>query len=141
MVGRQSSWFRGHAFEHRSLLGEFAFELVIVFVGVTAAFALENYRQAREQATYEHAMVSELRASMNDFATHGVEIDRRIGSLLTNFEAAKSKGKTLPLPVYRESGGERPPTGVWDGIIATGAARSLDPKLFFRLAVFYHRAD
>lgn len=140
-MGQRSSWLRRHAFEHRTLLGEFAFELVIVFVGVTAAFALENYRQAREEAAYRHAMVSELRSSMDDFATHGAEIDRHIGALLSNFAAARSEGKLLPPPVYRESGGERPPTRVWDGIVATGAARSLDPKLFFRLAVFYSRAD
>jgi hypothetical protein len=140
-VGQQSSWFRRHVVEHRTLLGEFAFELVIVFVGVTAAFALENYRQKREAAAYQHAMVDELRASMDDFATHGADIDRRIGVLLSNFAAARKAGKCPPVPVYRESGGERPPTRVWDGIVATGAARSLDPKLFFRLAVFYHRAD
>lgn len=140
-MGRQVSFLRRHVIEHRTLLGEFAFELIIVFVGVTAAFALENYRQAREDATYQHAMVGELRASMDDFATHGGEIDRHIATLLSNFAEARKEGKTPALPVYRETGGERPPTRPWDGIVATGAARSLDPKLFFRLAVFYSRAD
>ena len=115
--------------------------MIIVFVGVTAAFALENYRQARQDAAYQHAMVGELRASMDDFATHGVEIDRQIEALLSNFDEARGRGEMPPLPIYRESGGERPPTKAWDGIVATGAARSLDPKLFFRLAVFYSRAD
>lgn len=136
-----SSFLRRHFGEHRTLLGEFAFELIIVFVGVTAAFALENYRQGREDAAYQRAMVGELRASMDDFATHGVAIDRHIGMLLNDFDETQKKGKTPPLPVYRESGGERPPTRPWDGIVATGAARSLDPKLFFQLAVFYSRAD
>lgn len=86
-------------------------------------------------------MVGELRASMDDFATHGGDIDSHIATLLSNFDEARREGKTPPLPVYRESGGERPPTRPWDGIVATGAARSLDPKLFFRLAVFYSRAD
>lgn len=136
-----SIWLRRHVGEHRTFLGEFAFELIIVFVGVTAAFALENYRQAREDAAYRHAMVGELRASMEDFATHGVEIDRQITTLLRDFDTARKQGKRPSLPVYRESGGERPPTKAWDGIVATGAARSLDPKLFFRLALFYSRAD
>lgn len=127
--------------QHRTLVGDFAFELIIVFVGVTAAFALENYRQARQDAAYQHAMVGELRASMDDFATHGVEIDKQIGALLSNFDEARGRGEMAPMPIYRESGGERPPTKAWDGIVATGAARSLDPKLFFRLAVFYSRAD
>ncbi len=126
---------------HRTLIGEFAFELVIVFVGVTAAFALENYRQARENAAYQYAMVSELRASLDDFASHGSEIDHQIATLLREFDQARKQGKRPPPPVYREKGGERPPTKAWDGIVATGAARSLDPKLFFRLALFYSRAD
>ncbi|HWJ37191.1 MAG TPA: hypothetical protein VNR86_00290, partial [Sphingomicrobium sp.] len=83
----------------------------------------------------------ELRASMDDFATHGADIDKHIATLLNNFDDARKEGKTPPLPIYRESGGERPPTRPWDGIVATGAARSLDPKLFFRLAIFYSRAD
>ena len=140
-MGREESFLRRHISPHRTLLGEFAFELTIVFVGVTAAFALENYRQSREDAAYQHAMVGELRASMDDFATHGAAIDRDISTLLSNFGEARRRGKAPPLPVYRESGGERPPTRPWDGIVATGAARSLDPKLFFRLAVFYSRAD
>lgn len=126
---------------HRALLGRVAFELVIVVVGVTAAFALENARAAREEARYRESMVAALRASLDDFADHGTVIDRQIGDMLQRFDAARRQGERPPLPVYRESGGERPPTRAWDGIVATGAARSLDPQLFFRLARFYGRAD
>ena len=138
---QQSSWLGRHVAQHRALLGEFAFELIIVFVGVTAAFALENYREARQEASYRHAMIGGLRASLDDWTTHGAEIDRQITTLLRNFDAARAQGKMPPLPVYRESGGERPPTRAWDGIVASGATRSLDPALFFRLARFYSRAD
>ena len=34
----------------RELIGRFLFEFVIIVVGVTVAFALENARQEREQA-------------------------------------------------------------------------------------------
>jgi hypothetical protein len=126
---------------HQELLGRFAFELVIVFVGVTAAFALENAREAREEAEYQDRMVAALRASLEDWAVHGGQIDRQIGSMLRDFELARRGGQQAALPVYRESGGERPPTRAWDGIVATGAARALEPQLFFRLARFYSRAD
>lgn len=86
-------------------------------------------------------MVAGLSASLDDWATHGAEIDRQITKLLRDFDDAGKQGKTPQLPVYRKSGGERPPTRAWDGIVATGAARSLDPALFFRLARFYSRAD
>jgi hypothetical protein len=132
----------GQFFEqHRGLLGEFAFELIIVFVGVTAAFALENFREARQEASYYRTMIGGLRASLADSATHGAEINKRITILLRDFDEARKRGETPPPPVYREGGGERPPTRAWDGIVATGATRSLDPVVFFRLARFYSRAD
>lgn len=126
---------------HRELIGRFAFELIIIFVGVTAAFALENFREAREETAYRHRMVEALRASLDDWSVHGSEIDRQMSNMLQSFDAAVAKGERPQLPVYRETGGERPPTKAWDGIVATGAARALDPALFFRLARFYNRAD
>jgi len=126
---------------HRTLIGEFAFELAIVFVGVTAAFALENFRQAHNEAAYRERMVAALRASLDDFSVHGAFIDQHMAAMLGGFDSARAKGEEPALPVYRETGGERPPTKAWDGIVATGAARSLDPELFFRLARFYSRAD
>lgn len=133
-MGRQPSFLRRHITRHRTLLGEFTFELIIVFVGVTAAFALENYRQARQEAAYYRAMVGGLRVSLDDWETHGSAVDRQVATLLRNFDAARKQGN-------RESGAERPPTKAWDGIVMTGAARSFDPSLFFRLARFYSRAD
>lgn len=126
---------------HRDLLSRVAFELAIVFVGVTAAFALENFREARQEASYYRTMIGGLRASLDDAAKHGAEINRQITGLLRDFDEAAKRGEKPMPPVYRESGGERPPTRAWDGIVATGATRSLDPALFFRLALFYSRAD
>ena len=140
-MGQPSSWLGRHVARHRTRLEEFAFELIIVFVGVTGAFALENFREAREESIYRQRMVAALRASLNDWSVHGGEIDHQITEMLRNFDEARARGEEAPLPIYRETGGERPPTKAWDGIVATGAARSLDAELFFRLARFYSRAD
>ena len=140
-MGQRFSWLRRHITRHRRLIGEFVFELIIVFAGVTAAFALENFREARDEAAYRQRMVAALRASLGDLATHGVEIDRQMDLMLRGFDAARAKGEEPLVPVYREAGSERPDTKAWDGVVATGAARSLDPTLFFRLARFYSRAE
>lgn len=126
---------------HRALIGRFLFELVIVFVGVTAAFALEDYREGREERQYRERMVGGLRASLNDIVVHQGEIEREIDAKLAAFDLALRRGEQPVPPVYREPGGERPPVRVWEGLVATGAARSLEPELFFRLARFYGRAD
>jgi hypothetical protein len=125
----------------RELIGKFAFELTIVFIGVTAAFALENVRKEASDAQYRAEMIAALGPTIDDVIRHGSEFDRDVTRKLAAFDAAIAAGKQPDLPTYREQGSERPPTRVWDGIIATGAARSLDPALFFRLASFYNRQD
>jgi hypothetical protein len=60
---------------------------------------------------------------------------------LDAFDRGQSIGQRPALPVYREPGSERPPTRVWHGIVSTGAANDLDPKLFFDLARYYTRLD
>ena len=126
---------------HRDLIGRFAFELVIIFVGVTAAFSLENAREIREETQYRSQMVRALRTSLDDWAEHGQAVDRQIEGLLRGYDLARRQD-LHPLPhIYRERGAERPPTRAWDGIVATGAARALDPDMFFRLARFHGRAD
>lgn len=126
---------------HRSLVGKFAFELVIVFVGVTGAFALENLRQHGEEAAYRSRMIAALRPALDDVVSHGRDIDRTVTAKLDAFDAAIARREQPALPVYREGGGERPPTRAWDGIVATGAAKALDPAMFFRLAHFYNTLD
>ena len=49
---------------------------LIVFVGVTAAFALEDYREGRDERQYRERMVGGLRASLNDIVVHQGEIER-----------------------------------------------------------------
>jgi hypothetical protein len=140
-VGALQSWTQDRMTRHRALIGRFLFELVIVFVGVTAAFALEDYREGREERQYRERMVGGLRASLNDIVVHQSEIEREIDAKLAAFDLAIRRWERPAPPVYREPGGERPPVRVWEGLVATGAARSLEPELFFRLARFYGRAD
>jgi len=126
---------------NRVLLGKFAFELTIIFVGVTAAFALENARQQYEDAQYKAGMIAAIGTTFHDVSHHARDIDRLITQKLHDFEAAQARGERPPPPVYREEGAERPPTRVWDAVVATGVAKSLDPKLFFRLTSFYNRLE
>jgi hypothetical protein len=140
-VGAMQSWTRDRMTRHRAFIGRFLFELVIVFVGVTAAFALDDYRESREDRQYRERMVGGLRASLNDIVVHQSEIEREIDAKLASFDLALRRGERPAPPVYREPGGERPPVRVWEGLVATGAARSLDPDMFFRLARFYGSAD
>jgi hypothetical protein len=125
----------------RETIGKFVFEVVIVFIGVTAAFALESARQNREEAAYRKQMIAALIPILDDTIVHDREFEASVDQKLRTFDRALARGEHPSLPIYRESGAERPPTRVWDGIVSTGAAKALDPNLFFDLARYYNRLD
>ena len=126
---------------HRPLIGKLLFEVVIIFIGVTGAFALEAARQDRQDAEYRRSMIGALGATLNDTIEHNQEFERFADRQLAEFDAALARGEHPKLPVFRESGSERPPTRIWDGIVSTGAAKELDPDIFFALAMLYTRLD
>ena len=61
------------------------------------------------------------------------------GTKVEAFDRDVAAGKQPLLPIYRESGAERPPTRAWDGIVASGASKALPPELYFQLSQFYNR--
>ena len=126
---------------NRDLIGKFMFELVIVFIGVTAAFALENWRESSAESRYHSTMIAALRPTLDDVIRHNLAFDNEVVPKLAAFDAAIASGDEPALPIFREVNSERPPTRAWDGLIASGAARALEPNLFFKLALFYTRQE
>ena len=127
--------------QNRPVIGKFVFEVVIVFIGVTAAFALESARQDRQDTAYRKQMIAALIPILDDTIRHNQQFESLVERKLSAFDRALANGEHPSLPVYREPGSERPPTRVWDGIVSTGAAKALDPKLFFDLARYYTRLE
>lgn len=126
---------------HRGLLGKLLFEIVIVFVGVTAAFAMESLRRDREEAGYRSSILAALVPTLDDVLRHNAEFERDVQSRVSAFDTAITRHQQPALPIYREANSERPPVRIWDSVVATGAARALKPDLLFRLSMFYNRQD
>jgi len=119
-----------------------ALELFIVFVGVSAAFAVENYRDARQQDLRRLAVYRALDRELTQMAeTHGPVFQRQMTEQLTVWDQAVAKGEHPLPPTFRMPRAERPPTGVWDAAVATGSIELIDPELFFELARLYNRAE
>ena len=114
------------------------FEIVIIFVGVTAAFALEGVRQDQEDTAYRKSMIAAMIPTFDDFARHNQLFFGESESKIAAFDRAIAAGKKPLLPIFREAGSERPPTRAWDGIVVS---KSLPPKLFFDLSLFYTRQE
>lgn len=124
------------------LLSKIALELFIVFVGVSAAFAVENYRDGKQQETRREAVYRALDRELKQMAeTHGPLLQRRVAQELAAWDQALARGeKPLP-PAFRIPDAERPPTGAWSAAVATGSIELVEPELFFELARFYTRAN
>jgi hypothetical protein len=118
-----------------------ALELVTVVLGVLLGLQASQWAAERQERAYRTQIIAALVATLDDFRVHGRDIGTEMDARVTAFEQARAKGQRPSPPIYREPGGERPPTRAWDAIVATGVARSIEPRLFFRLASFFNRAD
>ena len=96
----------GQAFErHRPLIGKLLFEVVIIFIGVTAAFALESARQDRAEAMYRKSMIAALIPTLDDIEIHNRNAIAGAARNIVAFDAALARGEQPKLPIYRETGG------------------------------------
>jgi hypothetical protein len=124
------------------LASKVALELFIVFIGVSAAFAVENYRDTRQQDMRRQAIYRALDRELTQMAeTHGPVFQREMSEQLIAWDRAVARGERPLPPAFRMPRAERPPTGVWDATVATGSIELVDPELFYELARFYNRAD
>lgn len=125
---------------HRALVGKLLFEIVIVFFGVTAAFALESARQNREEQRYRETMIAAMIPLFDDFARHNEGL-YAMEPKLAAFERAVAAGAKPMIPIFHERGSERAPVRSWDGIVATGIPRALPPKLYMDMSLFFTRQE
>lgn len=126
----------------RPLLSKLALELFVVFAGVSAAFAVDDYREARSQDMRRQAVYKALDRELTQMAeTHGPIFHREMASQLAAWDGALDRGERPMPPTFKLPGAERPPTGVWDAAVATGSIELIDPELFYELARFYNRAN
>jgi len=124
------------------MLSKLALELFVVFAGVTAAFAVDDYREGRTQDMRRQAVYRALDRELTQMAeTHGPIFHREMASQLAAWDGALVRGEKPMPPTFKLPGAERPPTGVWDAAVATGSIELIDPDLFYELARFYNRAN
>lgn len=126
----------------RNLLSKLALELFVVFVGVSAAFAVDNYRDTRAEDQKRQAVYQALDRELTQMAeTHGPRFQIEMTRQLNAWDQALARGQKPAPPMFRLPGAERPPTGVWNAAVASGSIDLIDPQLFYELARFYNRAD
>jgi len=112
-------------------------ELLVIFVGVTAAFVVEGYRErlndAQELRQASEGILAELARYQVRAAEHADSIDASIGRWRAVDEGG---GRSVP-GYYRIPGAPYPPTAAWDAAVASGVASRFEPELRLALGYFY----
>lgn len=126
----------------RQFLFRMAVELLVVFIGVTAAFLLDDYRSAREEDQKRQAVYRALDRELKQVAeTHGPRFQNQLTRELAAWDRAVARGERPVPPAFRIERAEGPPAGVWDAAVASGSIELIDADLFFELARYYNRAQ
>src|SRR3954451_15666209 len=126
---KNESW-RGH-------LGWLAGQLIVVFAGVTAAFVVENYRDARNQQAEFHQALSGLIAEQNRYETRGLEFADAMDAKISAWEQADHGGARAMPGYFRIPGATYPPSAAWTTMMSSGLARLIEPGLRTELGLFY----
>jgi len=128
------------AFLTRISASKLAFELLVVFIGVTSAFWLEGWRQEQQRIEDARAVYSAIADEIRLPAeTAGPAFQAEALQRLADWKARRAKGERPDLVYLAIDGAPRPPTGVWDAAVASGAIKLTDPHMMFCLARFYNR--
>src|SRR5215218_1996681 len=117
------------------------FELLVVVLGVALGFEVSRWSAARQEPEYRGQILASLDRTFADYEDGCHRIHRLITTSLDDFARRTSAGERPRPPIIAFPALERPPTRAWEALVATGAARSLEPHLLFRLALHFDRAD
>ena len=112
-------------------------ELLVIFVGVTAAFLVEGYRERLEDAQRLRQATAGIVTEMSHYATRSLEHADSIAARIEAWRAADRAGERAIPGYYRIPGAPKPPTAAWEATVASGVASLFEPELRLDLGYFY----
>jgi len=112
-------------------------EMLFIFLGVSAAFLVDDYRDRREASQRAVLLAGAIHQDIGDSLRVQAELVSEIEKGLAAFEAGLAAGRR-PVPYVLEiSGALRPPSGVWESAGEIGLRDFADPDLLFELSYYY----
>lgn len=113
----------------------------MVFVGVTAAFLVESYREGVVTRRRADQIAAALYRDITKFSEQNTRYVAAIRAGLAEYVTARQAGHR-PVPyVLRVPGAEGAPVQVWQTVMQSGAGEVLHPELILELATLYHEID
>lgn len=112
-------------------------ELVIVFLGVYAAFWVDNYRESLAEQERSKEIAQAILRGLEDTIQAETFFIETSAAGLANWRAARERGASPPPFYFRVPGSERPPRTIYEAIIQSRPAELFDSELLFDLGYFY----
>jgi hypothetical protein len=122
-----------------SWLVRIGLELLVVFVGVYAAFALSQYELRREAAERRQQLQDALVREITDLTSNTRRVARQLPVDLAQFDSARRAGRRPPLQPWIEP--VRVQTHMWDATLHSGALDLFDIPTVYRLSQFYNELN
>jgi hypothetical protein len=112
-------------------------ELVIVFLGVYAAFWVDNYRESLAEQERSKEIAQAILRGLDDVIHAETSFIETSAAGLADWREARQRGESPPPFYFRVSGSERPPRTIYEAIIQSRPAELFDSELLFDLGYFY----
>ena len=112
-------------------------ELLVIFVGVTAAFFVERYRSDLDQREQLRQVTDGLLAELRGNEVASKALGDSIAARLSAWRSADSKGQHAVPGFYIIPGAPYPPTPSWDEAVSSGVARLYEPSIRRDLGYYF----
>ena len=116
-----------------------ALELVIVFAGVYAAFALTQYEAKREADERRRQLQEALIREIKDLTSNTRRVARELPIQLAQFDSAVRAGDSPPLQPWIEP--IRVQTHMWEATLQSGALDLFEIPTVYRVSQFYNELN
>ena len=121
------------------LLARLALELVIVFTGVYAAFAMSEYQTRRDAVTRRDQLQAALASEIRDIASNTRRVATILPGQLAAFDSAVAAGARPNLVPWIEP--VRVQTHMWQATLESGALDIFDVATVYGISQFYNELN
>jgi hypothetical protein len=116
-----------------------ALELVVVFIGVYAAFALSEYESRRDATERRHQLQAALVSEIRDIASNTRRVAEALPPQLARFDSAVAAGARPPLQPWIEP--IRVQTHMWEATLQSGPLDIFDVPTVYAISQFYNELN
>jgi hypothetical protein len=116
-----------------------ALELLVVFIGVSAAFAMSEYEKRRDAADRRHQLQLALVSEIEDITSNTRRVAEASPVMMARFDSLVAAGARPPLDPMIEP--VRVDTHMWEATLQSGGLDLFDVPTVHRLSQFYNQLN